>query len=40
MTSDALYENYRDFGDDPYINAENAFSAWEYAKNKCNEICK
>lgn len=39
MTSDMLYDNYKSFGDDPYINAESAFSAWTYAKQKCDEIC-
>lgn len=39
MTSEMLYENYKSFGYDPYINAENFFSAWKYAKQKCDEIC-
>lgn len=39
MTSDILYDNYKSFGEDPYIHAERAFSAWTYAKQRCDEIC-
>ena len=39
MTSDDLYDNYQSFGEDPYIEGENIFSAWAYAKKKCIEIC-
>lgn len=39
MTSEELYGSYKSFGEDPYINAESTFSAWKYAKQKCDEIC-
>jgi len=39
MTSDQLYDSYKSFGEDPYIEAESVFSAWSYAKQRCDEIC-
>lgn len=39
MTSDALYENYKNFGDDAYIEGNKVFSAWTHAKQRCDEIC-
>ena len=38
-----LYDRYMDFGDDPFIKLcpKGAhFSAWEYAKTRCKEICE
>ena len=37
-----LYDRYMDFGDDPVIRpgTEPHFSAWEYAKSRCPEICQ
>ena len=40
MTSETLYESYTGFGDDPYIEGKKVFSAWNYAKQRCDEICK
>ena len=40
---DELYDRYMDFGDDPFVRPcpEGAnFSAWEYAKTRCKEICE
>ncbi len=37
-----LYEGYMMFGEDPFIvpdNKECHFSAWEYAKKRCAELC-
>lgn len=36
-----LYDRYTSFGDDPVISpgTEPHFSAWEYAKARCREIC-
>lgn len=41
MTADELYQSYQDFGEDPFIVSEDkdcSFSAWTYAKEKCQEI--
>jgi hypothetical protein len=43
MTPGELYKQYTTFGEDPFIVSEGgpsvAFSAWEYAKERCEEIC-
>jgi hypothetical protein len=39
MSSDSLYGTYVSFGDDPYIIGGQEFSAWDYAKKRCAEIC-
>jgi len=45
MTAEALYQGYTGFGDDPFIIGEGPgkgsekFSAWDYAKLRCEEIC-
>ena len=42
-TASELYESYISFGEDPFISSENApavsFSAWTYAKSRCEQIC-
>lgn len=44
MTAAALYEQYKHFGDDPFImpvdtkEARVGFSAWEYAKEQCQVL--
>src|SRR4051812_10883819 len=44
MTAAALYERYVSFGDDPFIVPPNSkdpsvtFSAWEYARDRCEVI--
>ena len=44
MTATALYEQYKGFGDDPFIvpvestDAPVAFSAWAYAKERCDVL--
>jgi hypothetical protein len=44
MTARALYEQYMGFGDDPFVmpvdpdDAPVAFSAWEYAEERCAAI--
>jgi hypothetical protein len=43
MTADELYRQYTSFGNDPYIVSEDQschFSAWSYAKERCQDICK
>lgn len=42
MTSKVLYEGYVGFGEDPFIipAGEPPFSAWDYAKARCMEICR
>jgi hypothetical protein len=42
MPAGALYDEYVSFGDDPYIvpiPAGEQFSAWDYAKRRCAEMC-
>lgn len=42
-TGDKLYENYTSFGEDPFIlgtpGGDVPFSAWDYAKARCAELC-
>jgi hypothetical protein len=42
MTSKELYEGYVGFGEDPFIipAGEPAFSAWDYARTRCLELCR
>jgi hypothetical protein len=43
MSAKELYDNYKAFGADPFVvptpDAKAQFSAWEYAKKRCSEIC-
>jgi hypothetical protein len=43
MTAEQLYEQYVHFGDDPFIRGSNQggvpFSAWNYARGRCYEMC-
>lgn len=42
VTAGQLYAQYTMFGEDPFIVGEPSpfpFSAWEYAKKRCAEIC-
>jgi hypothetical protein len=42
MNASVLYSSYTSFGDDPFIvspGKEVEFSAWDYAKARCEEIC-
>ena len=45
MTAQALFGSYASFGEDPYVIAvqwkqtEVLFSAWDYAKRRCDELC-
>ena len=42
MSAEKLHEQYRAYGEDPFISPrdENApFSAWGYAKIRCDELC-
>jgi hypothetical protein len=44
MTARQLYDKYTSFGDDPFISSTDdkpvEFSAWNYAKERCAEICR
>lgn len=44
QASDELWQQYRDFGEDPWIATDDPdcrpFSAWSYAKERCKEICR
>lgn len=42
MTEEALLQQYKSFGDDPFISPADPscpFSAWKYAAERCKEIC-
>jgi hypothetical protein len=43
MSAQALFKSYTAFGEDPFIIAPDqervAFSAWEYAKHRCDALC-
>lgn len=42
MTAEDVYQIYTMFGEDPFIISEtpkSLFSAWNYAKQRCAEIC-
>jgi hypothetical protein len=43
MTAAALYDSYVNFGEDPYILSNDVkgiiFSAWTYARERCESIC-
>ena len=38
ITAESLLDGYKSFGEDPWIPG-SSFSAWEYAKLRCTEIC-
>ena len=44
MSSEALFEHYTTFGEDPFVLPVDAksprvkFSAWDYARQRCEEI--
>ena len=44
MTSVELYSAYCGFGEDPFIVVKTgeppSFSAWDYARERCDEICR
>jgi hypothetical protein len=43
MSAAALYDGYTGFGEDPFIVGGDPpckFSAWEYARQRCAEICQ
>ena len=45
MTADELFRSYTSFGEDPFVvtdggaSGEVLFSAWDYARQRCLEIC-
>ena len=43
MTAAKLFESYTSFGDDPWIKSKPfrspRFSAWNYAKQRCQDMC-
>lgn len=41
MSAPQLFEQYTSFGEDPFVvpPAEPAFSAWDYARNRCEQLC-
>jgi hypothetical protein len=46
ITAEAMYKHYVSFGEDPFIRGVQAtrredvpFSAWTYARKRCEEIC-
>lgn len=42
MAAEQLLRQYKSFGEDPWISSGDGnckFSAWDYAEQRCNEIC-
>lgn len=42
ITAQELYQYYVSFGDDPFITPVpegESFSAWDYAKERCAQLC-
>lgn len=41
MSASTLYSQYTMFGEDPWISGpgQSDFSAWEYAKSRCEILC-
>jgi hypothetical protein len=43
MTASQLYQLYVTFGEDPFIQAPEQirapFSAWDYARQRCEDLC-
>jgi len=44
MDSEALFQVYMMFGEDPVIDGAGPngerFSAWDYARDRCQELCR
>ena len=41
MSPKELYDQYCMFGEDPFIRGPASdFSAWDYAKRRCDELCR
>jgi hypothetical protein len=43
MDWNELLKSYKAFGEDPWVSSLDAdcqFSAWDYAEQRCQEICK
>jgi hypothetical protein len=46
MSANDLYDQYVSFGEDPFIVPDERvgegviFSAWDYAKQRCADLCK
>jgi hypothetical protein len=41
MPSTELYDRYCSFGEDPFIRGPGCnFSAWNYARQRCDELCR
>jgi hypothetical protein len=43
MTAKQLMEMYTSFGDDPFIVSQDpgcSFHAWDYARQRCEELCR
>jgi hypothetical protein len=44
MSSNDLWNSYKSFGEDPFILSvdvpEVRFSAWDYAKERCQVLCR
>lgn len=38
MSAGELFDQYKMFGEDPYIVEESLFSAWDYAKARIKEL--
>jgi hypothetical protein len=38
ITAEGLFQIYAMFGEDPFVIPGNAFSAWDYAKDRCEVL--
>jgi hypothetical protein len=39
MTAEALWSDYATFGEDPVVTGDASFSGWDYARQRCAELC-
>ena len=43
MSAEELWDSYKSFGEDPFIQSVDVapvrFSAWDYARGRCADLC-
>ena len=44
MSAEELWDSYKSFGEDPFIQSVDVapvrFSAWDYARGRCLDMCR
>jgi hypothetical protein len=41
LSAAELYNEYKEFGEDPWIHPNYSdYTSWDYAKQRCDEICR